>query len=75
MSVAYSVAEILRDHMTLSVESLDRVCLNVYVPKLQYEQGVAAFFRFHRGHKFASSAWMAPTCTCGVGRCDAGLHS
>jgi hypothetical protein len=34
--------------------------LNVYVPQLQREQGVAGFFRFHRGHQFASSALMDP---------------
>jgi hypothetical protein len=27
---------------------------------LQREQGVASFFRFHRGHQFASSALMDP---------------
>lgn len=60
MSVAHSVAEVLSEHVTLEVESMDRMYLNVYVPKLQYEQGVAAFFRYHRGHTFASSALMAP---------------
>src|SRR5206468_3157281 len=45
---------------TLEVESLDRMYLNVYVPGLQYESGVAAFFRAHRGQLFASSALMAP---------------
>ena len=34
--------------------------LNVYQPRLQYPAGAAAFFNFHRGHKFASSALMAP---------------
>jgi hypothetical protein len=34
--------------------------LNVYVPQLQREQGVAGFFRFHRGHRFASSVLMDP---------------
>jgi hypothetical protein len=29
--------------------------LNVYVPRLQREQGVAAFFRFHRGRRSVSS--------------------
>ena len=32
--------------------------LNAYVPGLQYESGVAAFFRRHRGQPFASSALM-----------------
>jgi hypothetical protein len=34
--------------------------LNVYVPRLQREAGVASFFRFHRGHRFASSVLMDP---------------
>ena len=50
MSVSRSVAEVLADHVTLEVEGIDRMYLNVYVPGLQREQGVACFFRFHRGH-------------------------
>src|ERR1700691_1350815 len=34
--------------------------LNVYQPRLQCEGQVAAFFRHHRGHTFASSALMDP---------------
>jgi hypothetical protein len=60
MSIARSVAEVLRDHVTLELESIDRVYCNVYVPKLQRELGVVSFFRFHRGHPFASSALMEP---------------
>jgi len=60
MSLPRTVGEILRDHTTLEVESIDRMYLNVYVPGLQYEGGVAAFFRSHRGQLFASSALMAP---------------
>src|SRR5206468_5359230 len=60
MSVSRSVAEVLADHVTLEVEGIDRMYLNVYVPGLQREQGVATFFRFHRGHQFASSALMDP---------------
>ena len=48
------------DHVTLEVEGIDRMYLNVYQPRLQTERGVAAFFRFHRGETFASSALMAP---------------
>jgi hypothetical protein len=60
MSLPRSVAEILREHVTLEVESIDRMYLNGYVPGLQYEGGVAAFFRRHRGQPFASSALMEP---------------
>ena len=60
MSLPRSVAEILREHVTLEIEGIDRMYLNVYVPGLQYESGVAAFFRRHRGQPFASSALMEP---------------
>jgi len=60
MSVPRSVAEVLADHVTLEVEGIDRMYLNVYVPGLQREQGVVNFFRFHRGNQFASSALMDP---------------
>jgi hypothetical protein len=43
MSVSRSVA--LADHVTLEVEGIDRMYLDVYVPGLQREQGVACFFR------------------------------
>lgn len=60
MKVARSVAEVLDDHVTLEIEGIDRMYLNVYVPQLQREVGVASFFRFHRGLPFASSAVMLP---------------
>lgn len=60
MIVARTVAEILKDHVTLEVESIDRMYLNVYVPRLQSDRGVVFFFRLHRGHTFASSALMDP---------------
>lgn len=46
--------------MTLEVEGIDRMYLNVYQPRLQTDRGVAAIFRFHRGESFASSALMNP---------------
>jgi hypothetical protein len=60
MSLPRSVAEVLKQHVTLEVESIDRMYLNVYQPRLQTDRGVAAFFRVHRGHAFASSALMNP---------------
>ena len=49
MTLARSVADVLSDHVTLEVECIDRMYLNLYVPKLQYEGGVVGFFRGHRG--------------------------
>jgi hypothetical protein len=60
MTLPRSVAEILREHVTLEIEGIDRMYLNVYIPQLQREGGVASFFRFHRGHPFASSILMEP---------------
>ena len=60
MTLPRTVAEVLREHVTLSLEGIDRMYLNVYVKELQNPGGVAWFFREHRGAKFASSAPMSP---------------
>ena len=60
MSVARTVAEILAERVTLEIEGIDRLYLNVYVPQLQHTGGVVGFFRGHRGQPIASSALMAP---------------
>lgn len=59
MSV-HRVSELLKDHVTLELEGIDRMYLNAYVPKLQCPEGAAWFFRYHRQQKFASSALMDP---------------
>ena len=58
--IAQSVADILGDHVKLTVEGIDRMYLNVYVPRLQTEQGVVWFFREHRGQPLSSAALMSP---------------
>ncbi len=63
MSVPQAVTRILGEHVTLEVESIDRLYLNVYVPKLQRVGGVVGFFREVRGATFASSALMEPLTT------------
>jgi hypothetical protein len=55
-----SVAEVLRDHVVLEVEGIDRMYLNVYVPVLQAVEGVLKFIRIHRGHPVASTAMVEP---------------
>ncbi len=60
MTVAQSVSEILRDHVTPEVEGIDRMYLNAVIPVLQSERGIAWYFRELRGFAFASSALMAP---------------
>ncbi len=59
MNLSRNVSEIIREHVTLEVESLDRMYLNVYQPQLQRYLGVVGFFRYHRGQTFASSVLMA----------------
>jgi hypothetical protein len=58
MSIPRSVADVIRQHVTLEVEGIDRMYLNVYQPKLQTEKQAACFFRFHRGQPVASSSLM-----------------
>ena len=60
MTVARSVADVLAEHVTLEVECVDRMYLNLYVPKLVYAAGVVGFFKAHRGMPFASGALMDP---------------
>ena len=60
MTVPRSVADVLGGHVTLEVECIDRMYLNLYVQRLQYETGVVGFFKGHRGATFASSALMDP---------------
>lgn len=60
MSLALRVTDVLRQHVTLETEGIDRMYLNAYVPSLQIVEGVVGFFRRHRGQTFASSALMDP---------------
>lgn len=39
MSLPHSVAEVIQEHVTLELECIDRMYLNVYVPALQHERG------------------------------------
>ena len=48
--IAQNVAEILTRHVRLTVEGIDRMYLNLYVPRLQTERGIVWLFREHRGH-------------------------
>jgi hypothetical protein len=58
MSVPRSVADVLREHVVLEVEGIDRLYLNVYQPKLQTPKQAACFFRYERGQPVASSSLM-----------------
>src|SRR5438067_5935334 len=53
-----NVAEVLREHVTLTVDCVDRLYLNAYVPRLQNEGGVVAFL-LQRGQQIPSPALFA----------------
>src|SRR5579863_9269710 len=60
MSIARSVADVLRDHVALELEAIDRMYLNVYVPTLQTVGAVVGYLRVHRGQRFASTTAVMP---------------
>ncbi len=60
MRLPRTAAEVLRDHVVLETESIDRMYLNLHVPHLQRELGVVGFFRAHRRCPMTSGALMAP---------------
>src|ERR687887_2160263 len=60
MTLARTVADVLADHVVFEVESIDRMYLNVWQPRLAFGGGVQGFFVGHRGHHYASTALMDP---------------
>ena len=60
MKLPHSVCEVLREHVVLENECIDRMYLNVYVPQLQRIGGVVWYLRGHLGQRFASTAGVAP---------------
>jgi len=67
MTLPRTVADVLDDHVTLEVECIDRMYLNLYQPRLQHELGVVGFFKCHRGFRFVSSVLMDPISKAFVG--------
>ncbi len=53
-----NVAQLIIEHVTLTVDCVDRLYLNAYVPRFQTEGGVVAFLRA-RGHAIPSPALFA----------------
>lgn len=51
-----TIPELLRDHVSLDVECVDRVYLNGYIPTLQTPGGLVWFLERHRGELIASPA-------------------
>ncbi len=51
-----TIPELLRDHVSLDIECVDRVYLNGYVPTLQTGGALVYFLRYHRGQMIPSPA-------------------
>src|SRR5215813_11561783 len=59
MSLPTCVADVIQQHVSLTVECVDRLYLNVIQSRLQTERGIAYFFQKHRGEAFATAKTMA----------------
>ena len=57
MSLPRSVADVLRQHVTLELQCLDRLYLNVYQPQLQRERNVYQYLRAQHGAGAVSSRY------------------
>jgi hypothetical protein len=60
MTLPRTAADVLAGHVVFEIESIDRMYLNVWQPRLQHGAGAAAFFTSHRGYSYASTALMDP---------------
>src|SRR6516165_7850049 len=60
MTIARSVADVLRNHVVLKYEAIDRMYLNVYVPHLQTVGATVGYLRVQHGQRFASTTAVAP---------------
>ena len=56
MSMTSNVRDLLEGHITLELESIDRLYLNGYVPQLQHGAGLVGFLCQQRGQPIASPA-------------------
>jgi len=54
------VSEVLKEHVELEVESIDRMYLNVFVPRLQIVEGALRFIRQQRHSKVLSTTAVEP---------------
>lgn len=56
MTLPRTVADVLTDHVVFEVECIDRMYLNVYVPRLQYPAGLVAYVHRQLDLPIASTA-------------------
>jgi hypothetical protein len=59
MSIPQTAADAIGCHVTLTLECVDRIYLNVIQFRLQIEPNVVWFFRQHRGEAYATAKVMA----------------
>ncbi|MBI4266315.1 MAG: hypothetical protein HY657_18225 [Acidobacteria bacterium] len=55
-----NIADIIRQHVTLSVSCIDRLYLHAYMPKRQTSGGLCSFLHDHHGNPIPSSALFRP---------------
>jgi hypothetical protein len=60
MTLPRSVADVVSRHVLFEVESIDRMYLNLYVPRLQRVEGVLGFIHGRLGQPIASTSVIAP---------------
>jgi hypothetical protein len=60
MTLPRTVADVLSDHVVFEIESIDRMLLNVYQPRLQHPRALVGFIHQHLGYPIASTAVLAP---------------
>lgn len=56
MTLPRTAADVLREHVVSEIECIDRMYLNVYVPKLQFELGLIGFLHRQLGMTVNSTA-------------------
>ncbi|MBL7494207.1 hypothetical protein I6A60_00695 [Frankia sp. AgB1.9] len=56
MTLPRTVADVLSDHVRFEVECIDRMYLNVYIPQLQFAQGIVGYLNRQLGMRVASTA-------------------
>ena len=61
MSTLPNVRDLLEGHITLELESIDRLYLNGYVPQLQHGPGLVGFLCQHHRQPIAAIASPSPS--------------
>jgi hypothetical protein len=44
MTLPRSAADVLKEHVTMQLEGIDRMYLNIYQPKLAFAEGIVHYF-------------------------------